>query len=439
MTPASNQIILIDTNLVLHYLRLDQIDWPAIAGSPSCTLAITPILMRELDHHKVFGKSKALRDRAGKMINYLVKKMDEPDPITVRLGVTLTFISDEPAIDFAANKLKELIADDQFIAAAIEIADSTSDPVLIASADGGMALKLRSRPISILRLPDSLKLPEEADPLEKELRDTKREFQKMQSRQPQLAVRFADGSALLRLVKRTPGPPPGIETPSVMRSQYPKKLAPKLPRTGLGSASTIGAGGFDIAQLAGIGSGVAGRIDRENAHIDLYHLKYKRYYEEIVSRHDWLQRSYTIELLLINDGSGPATIVEAQLAFPGAIKVGQMTDVPDEPNAPDPPKPKDLLEYPLSAGARIHPFELSPMPDFHEGRPLFDDEDGHVFFQTSNMRPKSQFELDRIIITFATFADCKPIEVTVTTRCNELEPVTQTLAFVFDEPVPTTS
>jgi hypothetical protein len=434
---ADDCIILIDTNLVLHYQRIDQVDWPTIAGCPRCTLAITPVLMRELDHHKVLSRSRALRDRASKMIDYLITKIDEPNPIKVRRGVTMTFVTEEPAIDFAAHKLKESIADDQFIAAALDLASSTSAAVLIASADGGMALKLRSRPIRILRLPDTLKLPEEPDPLEKELRDTRHELQKMQARQPQLAVRFADGSTLLRLLKRAPGPPPGIKTPAEMRRKYPKKMAPKPLPTDPLSASIVRTSSFDIGKL--VGGGFAGKIDHENVHIDLYYLKYDHYYKEISSRHDWLQRSYEIELKLINDGSGPATIMEAQLAFPGPITVGRLSDAPEMPDAPDPPKLKDRFASDLSGIAQISHLRIPPMLEFHEGRPLFDDEGGNVFFETSNLRPKSQFALDTFVITFAALADCRPIEVAVTIRCNELEPITQTLAIVFEEPAPATS
>lgn len=434
MTVANHKLVLIDTNVVLHYRRIDEIDWPLLAGAASCTLAITPVLMRELEQHKVHNRSKTLRDRAGRMIDYLVGLMDAPDPILIRPAVTLSFISDEPTLDFASHRLKESIADDHYIATALELAAETADPVLIASADGGMALKLRARPIAALRLPPDLKLPDEPDPAEKELRETKRELLKLQTRQPQLSVRFADGSTLLRLPKRLAVPPPGIKTPDEIRREYPKRRVPGKPNdprsTGLGT----GIGALGLSQMADLGGFASARIERENSYLDLYYLKYETYYEQIAAHWDWLSRSYELALVLHNEGAGPATIVEAQLSFSGQLKLGLASDVPEKPDEPSPPKATDVLGPSGPPMSIYQKLGFPEPPSFHDGRPLFDDGDHDVYFDARNLRPKSQFALDQFVVTFASLNACAPLEIAVTIRCNELEPVSQKLAIVFDPP-----
>ena len=45
--------ILIDTNLVLHFRPIDQVDWRSLTGFDRCTLVITPILLRELEQRMI--------------------------------------------------------------------------------------------------------------------------------------------------------------------------------------------------------------------------------------------------------------------------------------------------------------------------------------------------------------------------------------------------
>ena len=144
--------ILLDTNLALHFPRLDQINWPALSGCKACTIVIAPILLRELEQKKIFGATPVLKE-TGEPDDRLPAWQD----VGLRsdsgaTGVTLLFMESEPAIDFASHNLVREVNDDHYIASAFERHARTGSATMIASNDGGMALKLRSRPISILRL-----------------------------------------------------------------------------------------------------------------------------------------------------------------------------------------------------------------------------------------------------------------------------------------------
>jgi hypothetical protein len=60
-----------DTNLFLHYRRLDEIDWLDTTGADAVTLLIAPIVVRELDRKKVQGETKRIRDRANERLKWL--------------------------------------------------------------------------------------------------------------------------------------------------------------------------------------------------------------------------------------------------------------------------------------------------------------------------------------------------------------------------------
>ncbi len=51
--------ILIDANIALHFPRIDQLDWPGLTGCRTCTIAIAPILLRELEQKKIFGATSS--------------------------------------------------------------------------------------------------------------------------------------------------------------------------------------------------------------------------------------------------------------------------------------------------------------------------------------------------------------------------------------------
>lgn len=58
--------VFIDTNVALHYRRMDEIDWRQLTGADKVVIVITPVFFRELDKQKVTNKSEKIRDRSEK-------------------------------------------------------------------------------------------------------------------------------------------------------------------------------------------------------------------------------------------------------------------------------------------------------------------------------------------------------------------------------------
>lgn len=136
MTEAKTAHILIDTNLALHYLRPDQVDWCALTGCSQVVLVATPTFIRELEKQKVQNPSAKLRKRAGTYIKWLAGFARNP-ALEVRSATTWHFIPTEPHIDFRQHSLAVDIADDHLIASAISYAPSGDSKVYVATADLG--------------------------------------------------------------------------------------------------------------------------------------------------------------------------------------------------------------------------------------------------------------------------------------------------------------
>ena len=189
--------VLIDTNAPLHFRRIDEIDWRQLADVSEVIIVIVPVLLRELEKHKVTNSSRKIRVRADKIVKWL-GKFNFSSKNSIREGVFLRFIAHEPKIDFASHSLSHDIADDHLIASALDyrLQHNLDQPVFIAAGDIGLRVKAGAiEGIEILELPDELHLPSEPDKLEAENAKLRQRVAALEARIPQLSVAFEAGES----------------------------------------------------------------------------------------------------------------------------------------------------------------------------------------------------------------------------------------------------
>ena len=424
--------IFIDTNQVLHFKRIDQVDWCALTGCERCVIIVTPILLRELEQKKIFSPSAVIKDRAGRMIDFLVKQIERPDPIELRDNVLLVFAEREPSIDFSDHGLVREVNDDHYIASALERQSSTGKRTFIVSNDGGMALKLRSRPIDVLRLPKTLALPEDVGAERKELRELRAEVARQKVQRPKLSLRFADGGAKLELhTRRT----------SVLREPSLAEVIAHHPKMTLPSEHGGQRFPGDLSSLARIGGSMGlsnpERIARYNEGLEAFYAKYEHYLDELRVWTEVSRLTADCAFLLDNDGSATATNIDVTLRFPPSIWVRRVRDRPARPKAPEPPpKPSSVVAAMVRA---FQPSDLYPSYafghlDLHEGAPLIDEDDTHaVIFTAASLKQKCQFDFDAVLLTRDPDLAGKGIEIEAVITYHEGEPVRHTLAMTFHE------
>lgn len=423
--------IFIDTNQVLHFKPIDQIDWCSLTGATQCTLVIAPILLRELEQKKIFGPSPSLKARAGRMIDFLVEKMGLDDPIALRANVTLAFAEHEPGIDFSAHQLVREVNDDQYIASAIERQQAGGRSTFIASNDGGMALKVRSRPIAILRLPDELKLPADVDAEQKELRDAKRELALLKNSRPKLQLRFSEGG-IVRAVRNARSLKSDLASLESVRRDHPLLPTPTAEDAPFdGDIASIG----DFA-LRGFGS--VGRIEDYNAALPDYFAQYERYLTEHALWLEQLRLTTTVGLTLHNDGSATSTNVDVIVRFPETITLRRQRDWTREPHAPEAPrKPgtRNILDSYFGAGSLPRPYDLlGAHLVVNDQAPYIDRDNPHtVEFHVRSLKQKCVIEFDQFLLTRDSGLGGKGAEAEVTITFNEGEPVLHKLAITFEE------
>lgn len=421
--------ILIDTNLVLHFQPIDQIDWCALTECDRCTLVIAPILLRELEKKKIFSPSSALKERAGRTIDFLVGKMALPDPIDLRAKVTLAFVEQEPAINFSSHQLVREINDDHYIATAIE-RQAAGRTTLIASNDGGMAMKLRSRAIKVLRLPDTLRLPDEVDAEAKELRDAKREIARLKSRLPKLSVTFRGGAAKQE-IRNARAIDLGVPSLAKIRAEHPLLSLPReAPAPAPGALS-------GLRGISALGMPSRERIEQYNGALRDYYARYERYLGELREWSELLRLTAEVHLVLENDGSASATDIDVTVTFPQNVFLSSVRDRPSEPKAPKPPARPTLgvLNSYFGEEARItFPDYRALHFDFHDGAVYIDEDNPHaVQFSAKSLKQKCELCFDGFLLIRAPDLTGKGVEVEVDITFHEAEPVQHKLAITFVE------
>jgi hypothetical protein len=319
--------VILDANAVLHFRRADEIDWPALTGADHANLIVVPVLMRELERKKATGSSALIRKRAARVIDYFANKMDEVDPIKLRGDCTLVFRDAEPLIDFSANRLSMTVDDDHYIASALEVAQETDDPTYIASADGGLKLKLRARAVSIIRPPESYRLEDEVDAETKELRAAKAELEKLKNARPKLSVGFNDGSRKLE-ISIPDLIVPDLKSLHQIMQDNPLKDAPDEAKTIEAFPRRADLINFSV-------STTEARIERDNKRLREYYESYQSYLDET---EDWLAQLCLVEWIkfrIDNCGGAAASNISVAVDAPEGTLWVDDSDLPDRPREPE--------------------------------------------------------------------------------------------------------
>lgn len=404
--------ILIDTNIALHFRRLDEIDWRELAGGEDCSLVVTPVLTRELERNKVHNPNMKLRQRAQDTVRWLANRLAEPDPIMIRKGVSLRFDEQEPLIDFAEHRLSREIADDHLIASALDWMGRTGARVGIASADSGFALKLRNRPIIHLVPADKWQLPDAVDAERAELRDLKRQLAREKSRKPELTVHFEGESQSMVVELEVIEPPPPL-------SHIRDELPPMTLQDYVALDTRIGPGPRVYQSQP---------FERYNEELEHYFGDYDNFLREHAEWAEREARSIEIGFVLANLGSGPASNVDVHLRFPPDLKIFDTRDAeeePFEPIAPQRPTPMSNVVT-LTHAVRLGPDTPNLRP-LNEGDPVIGRNASLVDYNFRALKHECGRVLAPILVRFPSVEAVRPFEIEVTITCNEADKVSEKL------------
>lgn len=412
MSNTAPLILFPDTNILLHYKPIAEIDWLAVTARKACVIAIAPIVLAELEKAKALHPSSKLRERAKRVIAGLLDAADGADPIMLRPKVGLMFVDHEPGIDFAAARLAADIADDRLIASALDLHRGDQVPVAIVTADAGLIIKLRSRPVEIVRLDDTKKLPALLDEEQKEVRDLKAKVARLELRRPALQARFADGTLQLTLARRSPPiePPslaaqriahPHLTTDTAARHRL--DLSVRMPRISV----------INLEHLADY-----------NRALDAYFEAYAQFLEDHAA---WAADDvclFELGFIVANMGHGPATNIDIHLALGQGC---EWVDPDDRTPAPEPPKPPQEQQPFGVSWARVgepvslaRPWHHAHMSAPHqEGMITISGGSDMLSYGVHTLKHECHYALDPVLLFISPASASTPIRLMATITCNE--------------------
>ena len=311
MTSAKQDLtpvfVFMDTNIAMHFLRPDQIDWTQYTRTQEVVLVATPIFLRELDRRKFEHNSRKLRERARNYVNWLSLFVNDPKK-PVRSGVMWKFISSEPDLDFSEAGLSRNVADDHLIASVLSSTWASASNSAVATDDIGFAVKLKTRKIHVLSLSENLRLPDEPDQLERENAELRSKLRRMEARMPILTATFEDGAGHRRI--QLPDIPDTTGAPSLeqVREKHPLIT---IPQTSDAEMLPTCPASNDVQSIARRAK--TDRIRSYNNELQHYFNAYTKYLNELSMWQEAIFLQEQFKLVITNSGTARASRIDLDL------------------------------------------------------------------------------------------------------------------------------
>ncbi len=333
-------VLFIDTDILIHYRRLSEIDWLSLTESSGTRILIAPVVFRELNKHKERGNTAKLRKRAQAVLSDFAGIFRSETQATIRAGVELEYLAVEPLLDFAKARLSAEISDDHLLASIIQYCgDNPNTRCRLVTADLGLRLKAKSRGIAIVDVPDELRIPDEPDANEKTIRTLEAELSSLKNRIPSLTLSFEDRMNLVRFALGCSLQDATLfvaKEMEILRAAY----APlPLNRTSPGSTDNSERQPLTLRGLfGGLGQVTDEDIIAYNETLKTFHSAYDSYLVEYHAYKDIIRRSIRLHFCVHNDGNCPAEGVDVKMHFPDGFSMLTEHDFPNEPSRPEPPE-----------------------------------------------------------------------------------------------------
>lgn len=335
--------IFLDTNIFIHFLDFEQIDWNTTLNSDDqVIITFAPIVIDELDKHK-YNKNQKVSKRVKKLLPKIEKAVENIQQLKYKLKVVTNRPSENT---FLENSLDKSEQDDCLLATIIEFQNKLDlgDNVTYITNDIGPRLKAKSLNILTATLPEEYLLPNEPDELEIKNNSLQKELNEFKNRTPKVALTFKDGNNLAIYKKESLQS--AKETFIKNQIETAKNETPYLiyypPDKDLYKNPMLAFTKDPLFSLSET------QITGYNKELDEYYRKYEEYANSLFNLCTVKANTIKIELLLNNSGTAPAQDIDVEIHFPDGFELFGKDDLPKVKKKPSPPyKPKHRYDFNL--------------------------------------------------------------------------------------------
>jgi rRNA-processing protein FCF1 len=130
-------IVVLDTNVLLHYQRIDHLPWSQAIGESQVRLVIPLLVLDELDDKRYLGSPDIKRKARSAIepLDDLQEEFDQQGYATLPDGTTVEYLLDDPVHHRHANSDSEILDRAEFVA------NVTNQTVLLVTGDRGMRVR----------------------------------------------------------------------------------------------------------------------------------------------------------------------------------------------------------------------------------------------------------------------------------------------------------
>ena len=148
LAAAPGQLTVLDTNILLHFMPPEQVDWLTLVGVPEVRLVLPLRVVEEIDEKKYTARDD-LADRARRLLSQLRAQLapSAGSPTALRPGVTI-----EVPIDDGPRR-RTLDADQEILEACREL-QFGGQAVVLVTDDTGMILRADAQGLRVVAMPE---------------------------------------------------------------------------------------------------------------------------------------------------------------------------------------------------------------------------------------------------------------------------------------------
>lgn len=296
--------LFLDTNIYLHYIDVEQINWNKIVEDADITIVVPRITLREIDQHKDQSRGKIQKRAKAISAKFAQIFLDEK---TFKYTFALC---DEPAASsFDGGKFNIHINDDWFILSALHSNYDVADIVVISS-DTNLLLKAKENGLDFRKMSDEYRLKEELSDEEKEIKALKIELEKYKNRQPKPSVIFEKEESDKQILKR-----PNKRDLEDELSIYMENLKKEYPYWERGKVCTS-------SNLFGLNLLVTQeQIDKYNAELNDYFEEEEEFQRFLLQKDILDERFRELSFGISNDGNAQTGDMNVFIEFPEHINL----------------------------------------------------------------------------------------------------------------------
>lgn len=413
------KVVVIDTNILLHYKLPNEIDWCTKLQCKEAEIIITRKVMSELNAHKDRHASKWESKRASVVIKHIHNTLINGALLGPK--VILTLQSFNPSINFSAYQLHTDAPDDWVLASAVQLHQERNDAdVVVLTNDMGQANAAKSLGLQGIWWSDNeYRLPDEPDPDQKRIKQLEDENKKLKDRVPVLDLNFPGQIRKMELSRlRNPQEYVDAELARARSVHQPLDVPDQLPNQEVENKSRRVITKNELFEHLKRMNKVVDGISL-GARYD-YNSLLKKYLEELEAHLNAVAfyESQVVELQIVveNNGTCPAEDTDISIEFPDGISVMDEDDLPKRTERPEPPeRPVCGKEYepaPLRSDhtgfanwAGLIPHGSHPISNVRG--PVVDASGRQVKFNIGKIKQKTQVRLAPLFVVFDSASGAK--------------------------------